>query len=230
MNTLPLSALQSRRALLAMVSKTGCTSVGELEMTLRISLVAVCCSRVSVRSRLRASSSLKSRTFSMAITAWSAKVLRSSICPSVNGPASVRAIAIAPMGAAVTKHRHGQDAARSYREPLPRPGTYSGSSEDIRDLCDRARDDRTHRPAVVPGRGGRRNARRRTSTPLGLIAVMGDEVHELAIEPVHRPHPAPQSRHRAWRDGVEDGLDVGRRAARSPAGSRSSRSAAPGSR
>ena len=41
----------------------------------------------SVRSRLRASSSLNSRTFSMAMTAWSAKVLSSAISLSENGPA-----------------------------------------------------------------------------------------------------------------------------------------------
>jgi hypothetical protein len=62
-------ASQRRSALAAIVSKTGCTSVGELLMTRRISLVAVCCSSVSVRSRLRTSSSVKRRTFSMAITA-----------------------------------------------------------------------------------------------------------------------------------------------------------------
>ena len=72
----------------AIVSKTGWTSVGELEMTRRISPVAVCCSRASVRSRFRASSSLKRRTFSMAMTAWSAKVWSSSICASEKGPAS----------------------------------------------------------------------------------------------------------------------------------------------
>ena len=53
-------------------------SVGELEITPRISLVAVCCSRVSVSSRFRASSSWNSRTFSIAMTAWSAKVWSSS--------------------------------------------------------------------------------------------------------------------------------------------------------
>ena len=73
-------------------------SVGELEMTRRISPVAVCCSSVSVRSRLRASSSLKRRTFSMAMTAWSAKVLRSSICVSGNGPGSGRPTPITPIG------------------------------------------------------------------------------------------------------------------------------------
>ena len=34
----------------------------------------------------------------MAMTAWSAKVLRSSICLSVNGRTSVRRIRIAPIG------------------------------------------------------------------------------------------------------------------------------------
>ena len=49
--------------------ETGWASVGERESTRRISLVAVCCSSASVSSRLRASSSLNSRTFSIAITA-----------------------------------------------------------------------------------------------------------------------------------------------------------------
>jgi hypothetical protein len=52
-----MRALQRRTALATMVLKTGWTSVGELEMTRRISLVAVCCSSASVRSRFRASSS-----------------------------------------------------------------------------------------------------------------------------------------------------------------------------
>ena len=43
-------------------------------MTPKISLVAVCCSKFDSLS------SWNSRTFSMAITAWSAKVSRSSIC------------------------------------------------------------------------------------------------------------------------------------------------------
>ena len=47
-------------------------------MTPRISLVAVCCSNDSF-------SSWNSRTFSMAITAWSAKVSSSLICAGVNG-------------------------------------------------------------------------------------------------------------------------------------------------
>ena len=45
------------------------TSVGELEITPRISLVAVCCSRDSVSAWLRACTSSKSRAFSIAISA-----------------------------------------------------------------------------------------------------------------------------------------------------------------
>ena len=54
-----------------MASKTGWTSVGELEMTRRISAVAVCCSSASLVS-------LNRRAFWIAITAWSAKVRSSS--------------------------------------------------------------------------------------------------------------------------------------------------------
>jgi hypothetical protein len=59
-------------------------SVGELLMTLRISAVAVCRSSASLVS-------LNRRTFSIAITAWSAKVFSSAICFSVNGRTSCSA-------------------------------------------------------------------------------------------------------------------------------------------
>ena len=56
------SASHKRAAFSATASSTGWISVGELAMTPRISLVAVCCSNDSL-------SSLNSRTFSIAITA-----------------------------------------------------------------------------------------------------------------------------------------------------------------
>ena len=49
-----------------MASNTGCTSDGELAMTLRMSAVAVCRSSASLVS-------LNSRAFSIAIRAWSRK-------------------------------------------------------------------------------------------------------------------------------------------------------------
>ena len=52
-------------------------------MTCSTSDVAVCCSSASDSSRVRACTSSNSRTFSIAITAWSAKVSSNSICLSV---------------------------------------------------------------------------------------------------------------------------------------------------
>ena len=83
-------ASHSRAARSAIASSTGCTSVGELEMTRRISATAVCCSSASFVA-------LKRRTFSIAIAAWSAKVFTRAICLSVNARASMRQRVIAPM-------------------------------------------------------------------------------------------------------------------------------------
>ncbi len=53
----------------ASVSNTGWRSNVDRPITLSSSLVAVCCSSATRSSPLRAFSSVKSRTFSMAITA-----------------------------------------------------------------------------------------------------------------------------------------------------------------
>src|SRR5262249_3801468 len=67
-------ASQIRVAFAKMASNTGCKSPDELEMTRSTSDVAVCCSNASDSSRVRACTSSNRRTFSIAITAWSAKV------------------------------------------------------------------------------------------------------------------------------------------------------------
>ena len=64
-----------RVAFASMVWNTGSSSPGELLMTCSTSEVAVCCSSASDSSRVRACTSSNSRTFSIAITAWSAKVV-----------------------------------------------------------------------------------------------------------------------------------------------------------
>ena len=81
----------SRFALAAMASNTGCTSDGELAMTFRMSAVAVCRSSASLVS-------LNSRAFSIAMTAWSAKVVTSSICFCENGSTRCRASTMVPIG------------------------------------------------------------------------------------------------------------------------------------
>ena len=50
------------------------------------------------KSRVRACTSSNSRTFSIAITAWSAKVFTRPICPLVNGRTSRRAQPMTPIG------------------------------------------------------------------------------------------------------------------------------------
>ena len=98
MATTDEAALQSRSAACAIVANTGSTVVGERLITRRISLVAVCWSNASVRSWLRASSAVNSRTFSIAITAWSANVFSRAIWRSGNAPGRACDIAMAPTG------------------------------------------------------------------------------------------------------------------------------------
>ena len=83
---------QRRAAVAAIASSTGCSSLGEREMTLNTSDVAVWYSRLSVSSPVRVSSSCcrvcsssRSRAFSMAMTAWSANVSTRAIWRSVKG-------------------------------------------------------------------------------------------------------------------------------------------------
>src|SRR5215469_7386803 len=56
-----------------MALNTAANSPGELLMTRNTSEVAVCCSRDSESSRVRCCSASNSRTFWIAITAWSAE-------------------------------------------------------------------------------------------------------------------------------------------------------------
>ena len=77
---MPNLASQSCVAFASIASNTGSSSPGELEITCSTSEVAVCCSSASDSSRVRACTSSNSRTFSIAITAWSANVVTSSIC------------------------------------------------------------------------------------------------------------------------------------------------------
>ena len=85
-------------ALARIVSKTGSTAVGDALIAPRTSPVARSRSRASVSSRLRAASSVNRRTFSRAITAWSANVDRSWIWLSLNAWTSRRQVTMTPIG------------------------------------------------------------------------------------------------------------------------------------
>ena len=96
--SVPNLASQRRVAFASMASNTGSSSPGELEMICSTSEVAVCCSSASLSSAVRACTSSNSRTFSIAITAWSAKIVTSSICFSENGRTVFLTSEITPIG------------------------------------------------------------------------------------------------------------------------------------
>ena len=73
-------------------------SVGELAMTRRISPVATCCSSALPSSSVRACTSSNRRTFSIAITAWSANCFSSSSWAFGTGPASAQPTTMTPSG------------------------------------------------------------------------------------------------------------------------------------
>ena len=114
-NIMPNLASQMRVAFVKAVLKTGSSSPGELLITCSTSDAAVCCSRASLKSSVRWRSSLSSRTFSIAITAWSAKVGPSSICLSVNGRTARRSSASTPIGGPSGK----RGTASAVRVPVP---------------------------------------------------------------------------------------------------------------
>ena len=110
---MPNLASQMRVAFSSMAWNTGSSSPGELEMTLSTSEVAVCCSSDSVRSSVRWRSSLSSRVFSMAITAWAAKFLHQLDLLVGERP---HLLAVDGDGAdqlVVLEHRHDEHGARA---------------------------------------------------------------------------------------------------------------------
>ena len=89
-------------------------------MTRRISLVAVCCSSASltwawacVSASFLCCSSVSRRAFSIAITAWSAKVPSSATCCGENIPTSAPVTLIAPIG--TPSRSMGTDRMLRYR-------------------------------------------------------------------------------------------------------------------
>ena len=111
-----VSASHSRAALCAIASKTGWTSVGELLMTRRISLGRRLLLQGLGELAVAGLHSVNSRTFSMAITAWSANVSRSAICVAVKGTASRRVDDDRADRLTVAQHRHRQHGAEARRD------------------------------------------------------------------------------------------------------------------
>src|SRR5262245_12178741 len=176
-------------------------------MTRRISAVAVCCSNATLRSVLRASSSLKRRTFSMAMTAWSAKVLSSSTCVLAKGPGSPPATQIAPM----TWPSRGIGTESRFRLPMLPTETDGGRRNvrvvlEIRDMDDGPLQDATCDEAV-PTRAHRIDALNLLERRRRKVMVRR-ELDDLPVKTHHGAVERPAEGDRAPGDRVEDGLDV----------------------
>ena len=149
-------------------------------ITLSSSLVAVCCSRATRSSLLRAFSSVKRRTFSSAITACSANVWSSVICLSLKGrTSSAPDRERADGGGPPERNGHGQGV---------RTATRDGISERIACTPDRggclrgARrvESRIARPEVVSRPTGARVGRREGGDPPAPSTPMDGRELELA--------------------------------------------------
>src|SRR5262245_29338757 len=90
-----------------------CTSSAERLMTFKTSAVAVCYSRLSVSSRVRACTCSNSRALFMAIAAWSAKVITSSISLWLKGSSLVRRRSTIPAMSPSLKSRRPKTVRRS---------------------------------------------------------------------------------------------------------------------
>jgi len=158
------SAAHSLSAFSASVSNTGCRSKVDRPITLSSSLVAVCCSSEVRSSPFRASSSWNSRTFWMAITAWSAKVWSSATRRSGNSPATVRVTVMAPMG----RPSRSIGTATTLRKPLAWAAGRSAyvSSPSTSGTCTTRRS-RIASVDEAARLGGIGNARRRLSAASG---------------------------------------------------------------
>ena len=192
-----------------MMSKTGWASVWARLMARSTSPVAVCRARASVISALRASSSVNRRTFWIAMTAWSAKVFRSSICRSEKGPAWSRATLIVP----IARPSRSIGTATMLLKVVclaSAPNLYSGSAWTS-GMCWTA-PLRAARPRGAPPIRRDRKRPAEGLDALGGEAVVGHEVEQRPVEPEEVAELGLAELRRAPGDRVEDRLDVGRRA------------------
>ena len=209
---MPKFASQTRVAFSSILWNTGCSSPGEeaddLQHFRRRGLLL----QRLVPCRLH---SLNSRTFSMAMTAWSAKVCSSSMSLAANGPGLLRVTLMTPIDAAVALQRHEQPGCGS-RAPAP---SVSHPRDLVRDFgVGDLRSSRRGEPSQNRVRAiGRR--KRRSQHCIGLLAH-GRERRQL--RPCRRRSEDPGRRVTADElvgalgDGLEHRLHIRSATRRSP--------------
>ena len=208
-NTVQPTGAETRTALRAMVSKTGCVSVGDWLMARRMSPVAVCRSSASVSSRLRASSSVKQARVldgDDGLVGEGLEQLDVAVGESTGLSTTYQYDAD---GLVVAHHRYGQKVPKSDRLD------YLGIvvfliQPDVRYVDHGAFKDRP--PGGQPALGaGRKPAA--CGGPSGWTPIVrGYDVHQFAIEGRQRAVDGVAQARRTLHDCVEDRLDVRRRA------------------
>ncbi len=170
------------------------------------SAVAVWLVERLAQSRLRAWISWNRRTFSMAMTAWSAKVWSSAICVSVNGRTSSRRSRITPT-ASPSRSSGTASVVRwpPYGVRAGRTGTPSASARGRATWTGPAVDDRAagDRPAADQG----------SDSP--LAAGIGKRSRDAADQAEPSPRPSRRSRRLASQSAPRSA-----RSRRTPAGGR----------
>ena len=162
-----------------------------------------------VSSRVRASSSWNSRTFSIAITAWSAKVSSRATCRSVKSRTSVRRRAIAPIATPFSHQGDAEDRAKAHA-----PRILTALREFVHFGLARQRRGWSARPApighgIVPRTSGRENS---PMGPMGIPPLCATRRHRSPSRRQMAASSDSQRRAALSAIGVEHGLDVGRRA------------------
>ena len=202
-------AAQRRQAIFPIASNTGFKSLGEREMTVRTSPIAVWYSRLSISSRVRACTSSNNRVFSIAMTAWSAKVLNSSMSFPENAPAVARATMTTPSGV--------PSFIKGTNKPLRMPTARDSG------LCSDSRSSSTSGMWTTPRskiarptprlRVGHVGNSRDLFEGLGGIVVVSTLMDKLSVKAVKCAEGSVAQHHRTSHDGVEDRLHIGWRAA-----------------
>ena len=223
-------APQSRAALSTMARSTGWRSVGELAITRRISAVAVCCSSASVSSRLRASELREQphvldrdhRLVGEGLEQLDLLVARTAR-PRPRRRRST------PIGAPSRSIGHAEDASEARRARSVSGRAVLRIRLDVGDVNDRAVEDRPARDGA-PARVASGTLRRTASTPSAVKLWCATR---WSSSPSNRKTAPHEPRRTAARRSATIASNTGWTSVgelRSPAGSRSSPSAAPAPR
>ena len=141
-------ASHSARRVAAMVSNTGCTSLGEREMTLEDLAVAVCCSSDSVSSRVRACTCLEQPRVLDGDDGLVGEGLQQLDLPvGERAHLVARTTMIAPIGHAAAQQRHGQTVPGSPFTRARSGPSDSATGPATSGTCDRRRSTNA-RPAI----------------------------------------------------------------------------------